>query len=179
MSTPFEHGLVGSGGPPVRTGKRIAVVGGAAAGLAAALPPEPAGHKCHRYERSDCPADCCVRHSPMKLDKYLSSAVSAGWRDAGIRFCWNSNVGRCIRQELLEEYDRVLLTGGGVPPRDLTVPGRDAKEFCSQWTFVHGHARPVDSDFQQMPYELAQGKRVLVIGGGDTGNDCVGTVPSV
>ena len=80
-------------------------------------------------------------------------------------------------EELLKTYDRVLLTCGASSPRDIRVPGRDAKGIWFAVDFLGTVTRALlDSDFTKIPYEMARDRHVLVIGGGDTGNDCVGTV---
>ncbi len=98
--------------------------------------------------------------------------------EEGVRFVVNTDVGRDIKaEELLKKYDRVLLTCGASNPRDLRIPGREAGGIYFAVDFLGKVTKTLlDSDFQKAPKELAKGKNVLVIGGGDTGNDCVGTV---
>ena len=95
----------------------------------------------------------------------------------GVKFVTNTNVGVDITaEELLKKYDRVILCCGASNPRDIKVPGRDAKGIYFAVDFLKKVTKTLlDSDFTKAPYEEARGKHVLVIGGGDTGNDCVGT----
>ena len=97
--------------------------------------------------------------------------------ESGIRFCCNTDVGRDTDGgALLKEYDRVVLACGASHPRDIEVPGRDAAGIWFAVDFLKTVTKTLlDSDFAEVPKELAEGKKVLVIGGGDTGNDCVGT----
>ena len=97
--------------------------------------------------------------------------------EEGVKFVTNVNVGKDIKaEELLKQFDRVILACGASNPRDIKVPGRDAKGIYFAVDFLGQVTKALlDSDFAKVPYELAKGKNVLVIGGGDTGNDCVGT----
>ena len=97
--------------------------------------------------------------------------------EEGVKFVLNTNVGKDITaEELLKKYDRVILACGASNPRDIKVPGREAKGIYFAVDFLGKVTKTLlDSDFEKVPYELAKDKHVLVIGGGDTGNDCVGT----
>ena len=97
--------------------------------------------------------------------------------EEGVKFVLNTNVGKDITaEELLKKHDRVILACGASNPRDIKVPGRDAKGIYFAVDFLGKVTKTLlDSDFEKVPYELAKDKHVLVIGGGDTGNDCVGT----
>ena len=97
--------------------------------------------------------------------------------EEGVKFVLNTNVGKDIKAEdLLKQYDRVVLACGASNPRDIKVPGREAKGIYFAVDFLGMVTKTLlDSNFEKVPYELAKGKHVLVIGGGDTGNDCVGT----
>jgi len=174
----FEHGLVKAEPPGVRTGKRIAVVGSGPAGLAAAQQLNSRGHSVTVYERSDRPGGLLRYGIPnMKLEKSVIDRRVELMKAAGIEFVCNVNVGKDITgRELMKQYDRVILACGASNPRDISVPGRDAKGIYFAVDFLKTVTKTLlDSNFEQVPYELAKGKKVLVIGGGDTGNDCVGT----
>ncbi len=174
----FEHGLVLSGAPAVRTGKKIAVIGSGPSGLAAAQALNSRGHLVTVYERRDRIGGLLRYGIPnMKLDKSVIDRRVRLMEEAGIRFVTNADVGKDISSaELEKEYDSIILACGASKPRDISVPGRDANgiyfavDFLTQVT-----KRLLDSDFKDMPKELAEGKDVIIIGGGDTGNDCVGT----
>lgn len=175
----FSRGLVKADPPAVRTGKRVAVIGSGPAGLAAAFSLNRRGHSVTVYERSDRPGGLLRYGIPnMKLEKRILDRRIGLMEEAGIRFLCNVDVGRDISgKELLQKYDRILLAGGASNPRDITVPGRDAKGICFAVDFLKNVTKTLlDSDFKEVPEKLAKGKKVLVIGGGDTGNDCVGTV---
>ena len=174
----FENGLVKCEKPETRTGKKIAVIGSGPAGLAAAHQLNKRGHSVTVYERSDRPGGLLRYGIPnMKLDKSVIDRRIALMEEAGIEFICNTNVGVDIKgEELISKYDRVVLACGASNPRDIKVPGRDAEGIYFAVDFLKKVTKTLlDSDFKNVPYELAKNKNVLVIGGGDTGNDCVGT----
>lgn len=174
----YEHGLVQPDVPEVRTGKRIAVIGSGPSGLAAAAQLNKRGHSVTVYERSDRPGGLLRYGIPnMKLDKKVIDRRVEIMKQSGIEFKCNVNVGVDITgEELLEQYDRIILACGASNPRNINVPGRDAEGIYFAVDFLGRVTKTLlDSDFQKVPYELAKGKHVVVIGGGDTGNDCVGT----
>ena len=113
----------------------------------------------------------------MKLEKKVIDRRLKLMEEEGVKFVTNINVGVDITAEqLLKDYDRVLLCCGASHPRDIKVPGRDAKGIYFAVDFLKQVTKSLlHTDFAKFPYELAKGKNVLVIGGGDTGNDCVGT----
>lgn len=179
IETAFEEGWVKPQKPMVRTGKTIAVVGSGPSGLAAAQQLNRRGHSVTVYERSDRPGGLLRYGIPnMKLEKAVVDRRIRLMEEEGVRFVVNTDVGRDIKaEELLKKYDRVLLTCGASNPRDLRIPGREAGGIYFAVDFLGKVTKTLlDSDFQKAPKELAKGKNVLVIGGGDTGNDCVGTV---
>ena len=136
------------------------------------------GHKVTVYERADRAGGLLRYGIPnMKLDKSVIDRRIELMEESGIEFVYNTNVGKDITgKELLAKYDRVVLACGASHPRDIAVPGRDAKGIFFAVDYLTQVTKTLlDSDFEHIPYELAKGKHVLVIGGGDTGNDCVGT----
>lgn len=174
----FEHGLVKAEKPSVRTGKKVAVVGSGPAGLAAAMQLNKRGHEVTVFERSDRPGGLLRYGIPnMKLDKSIIDRRIALMEEAGIHFVCNVNIGKDkTAKELRKEFDRVILACGASNPRDINVPGRDAKGIYFAVDFLKDVTKKLlDSNFKKVPYDMVKGKNVLVIGGGDTGNDCVGT----
>ena len=174
----FMHGLVKEETPPVRTGKKVAVVGSGPSGLAAAQLLNRRGHTVTVYERKDRIGGLLRYGIPnMKLEKSLIDRRVALMEKAGIRFVLNTDVGRDIPAgELQKQYDCIILACGASRPRDISVPGRDACGIFFAVDFLGNVTkRLLDSNFSDLPSELAKGKDVIVIGGGDTGNDCVGT----
>ena len=174
----YAHGLVREETPATRTGKRVAVVGSGPAGLAAAQVLNRKGHSVTVFERRDRIGGLLRYGIPnMKLDKSVIDRRVKLMEEAGVQFVVNADIGRDVSAEkLAEEYDAVVLACGASHARDLDVPGRDAKgirfavDFLSEVT-----KKLLDSDFTDIPTYLANDKDVIVIGGGDTGNDCVGT----
>lgn len=174
----YEHGLVEEKVPPVRTGKRVAVVGSGPAGLAAAQLLNQRGHEVTVYERRDRVGGLLRYGIPnMKLDKSVIDRRVALMEKAGIKFVVNSDVGCDVKaDELLAEYDSVILACGASNPRNLDVPGRDAKGIRFAVDFLSEVTKYLlDNGMKKYPYELVKDKDVIVVGGGDTGNDCVGT----
>jgi len=182
----YERGLVKPNIPAKRTGKQVAVIGSGPAGLAAAAQLNKAGHSVTVFERADQIGGLLRYGIPdFKLDKKVIDRRLAVMEAEGITFRTNTNVGVDLKAaELLEGYDLVLLCGGSTVPRDLPIPGRElngvhfAMEFLSQQNKRVSN-QPVEVDHAGRPYAqgdiFATGKNVVVIGGGDTGSDCVGT----
>ncbi|MBE5847352.1 MAG: glutamate synthase subunit beta [Lachnospiraceae bacterium] len=174
----YEHGLVKEETPAVRTGKKVAVVGSGPSGLAAAQLLNKRGHLVTVFERKDRIGGLLRYGIPnMKLDKSLIDRRVRLMEEAGIRFVTNTDIGKDLHaDDLKKEYDAVILACGASNPRDINAPGRDAEgirfavDFLSEVT-----KRLLDSDFTDVPTDLAKDKDVIIIGGGDTGNDCVGT----
>ena len=178
IETAYERGWVTPQVPKVRTGKSVAVIGSGPSGLAAAQQLNRRGHSVTVYERSDRIGGLLRYGIPnMKLEKSVIDRRIRVMEEEGIKFVTGVNVGVDITaEELLAQFDRVVLACGASNPRDIDVPGRDAKGIYFAVDFLMLVTKTLlDSDFEKVPYELAKDKHVLVIGGGDTGNDCVGT----
>lgn len=174
----FANGLVTPDAPRQRTGKSVAIVGSGPAGLAAAILLNRRGHSITVYEKSDRPGGLLQYGIPnMKLEKSVVQRRISLMQQAGIQFVCNVTVGRDVSAALLlGQYDRVLLATGASQPRDLDVPNRNARGIEFAVDFLSGVTKQLlDTSFAQPPTALCKGKQVLVIGGGDTGNDCVGT----
>ncbi|MBQ6843870.1 MAG: glutamate synthase subunit beta [Agathobacter sp.] len=175
----FEHGLITSEKPKNRTGKKVAIVGSGPAGLAAALQLNQRGHSVTVYERSDRVGGLLRYGIPnMKLDKSVIDRRVKLMEESGIKFICNMNIGVDMSgEDLKSQYDRVILACGASNPRDIQVSGREANGIYFAVDFLKFVTKQLlDSDFKDIPYELAKNKNVVVIGGGDTGNDCVATV---
>ena len=174
----YANGLVKGEEPKVRTGKKVADIGSAPAGMSPARNQNKRQHSVTVYQRHDRVGGLLRYGIPnMKLDKSIIDRRIEVMKAAGIKFICNADVGKDISgKELEKEYDRVILCGGASHPRDIHVPGRDAKGIWFAVDFLGTVTKQLlDTNFEKVPYELAKGKNVLVIGGGDTGNDCVGT----
>lgn len=178
IETAFARGWVKAEPPAVRTGKKVAVVGSGPAGLAAAQMLNRRGHLVTVYERKDRVGGLLRYGIPnMKLDKKILDRRIRLMEQEGVTFLTGVNVGVDVTgEELCKEFDSVVLSCGASNPRDIQVPGRDAQGIYFAVDFLGQVTKELlDSDFQKVPWNLARGKHVLVIGGGDTGNDCVGT----
>jgi glutamate synthase (NADPH) small chain len=174
----FELGYIRAQPPAVRTGKNVAVVGSGPAGLAAAAQLNKAGHTVTVFERSDRIGGLLTYGIPdFKLDKSVVQRRIRLLEEEGVRFLTNANVGYNIRmEELTDNFDAIVLCGGATVPRDLPIPGRHLKGVHFAMEFLTQQNRRVAGD--TIPEEQgisAAGKHVVVIGGGDTGSDCVGT----
>ncbi len=174
----FEEGWVEPVVPKKRTGKKVAVVGSGPAGLACADQLNSVGHWVTVYERSDRVGGLLMYGIPnMKLDKSVVQRRVQLLADAGVRFVTNTEVGKDLpARQLLDEYDAVVLCVGAGRPRDLRVPGRELKGIHFAMEFLTKNTKSLlDSKLQDGQFISAKGKHVVVIGGGDTGTDCIAT----
>ena len=174
----FRTGLVKPISSKVKTGKKIAIVGSGPAGLAAAMQLNHRGHEVSVFERSDRLGGLLRYGIPnMKLEKHIIDRRLALMEEEGVEFRVNVDVGKDIKpSKLLKEYDRIILACGASNPRDIAVEGREAEGIHFAVDFLSLVTKSLlDSEFQKYPTKLVKGKKVMVIGGGDTGNDCVGT----
>ncbi len=179
IDTAFDNGIVKANAPLKRTGKKVAVIGSGPAGLAAANTLNKCGHKVTVFERSDRPGGLLMYGIPnMKLDKEVILRRINLMAEEGVRFVTNANVGENYNaKEILEEYDAVVLATGASQPRDLVAEGRnDVKGIHFAVDFLKANTKSLlDSKHADNNYISAEGKNIIVIGGGDTGTDCVGT----
>jgi glutamate synthase (NADPH) small chain len=175
--TAFEKGYIKPTPPSSRTGKRIAVIGSGPAGLAAAAQLNKAGHWVTVFERSDRVGGLLRYGIPdFKLDKSVVERRVRLMEQEGIIFRTNAHVGVNISAQHLEkEFDAVVICGGASASRDLPIPGRNLKGVHYAMEFLPQQNKRVAGDRIFSGDILASGKNVLVIGGGDTGSDCVGT----
>ena len=174
----WERGLMKPRPPKNRTGKRIAVVGSGPSGLACADQLNSRGHSVTVFEREDRPGGLLMYGIPnMKLDKSVIERRIKIMQAEGVEFRTNMDVGGAVAaEELLNGYDAVVLCCGAKKARDLNVPGRDANGVHFAVDYLTSVTRSLlDSQFADGKAIDAKGKNVLVIGGGDTGNDCQGT----
>ena len=174
----FEHGWVVPEPPQKRTGKKVAVVGSGPAGLCAAAQLNRAGHTVTVFERTDRPGGLLMYGIPnMKLDKeQVVLRRLALMEKEGIVFRCNCEVGRDISaQELMDGFDAIVLCTGATKPRDLPIEGRQLKGVHFAMDFLQANTQALLDRKKNGTYISAAGKDVMVIGGGDTGTDCVGT----
>jgi len=174
----FKEGWVKPAIPEQRTNKKVAVVGSGPAGLAAAGQLNSAGHQVTVFERDDRIGGLLRYGIPdFKLEKHIIDRRVNLMKEAGIEFKTNANVGQNIQvQELLDTYHAILLTGGSTIPRDLNIPGRSLNGVQFAMDFLKPQNKRIAGDSLSKNEDiLATGKNVVVIGGGDTGSDCVGT----
>ncbi|MEO1145002.1 MAG: glutamate synthase subunit beta [Cyanobacteria bacterium J06638_22] len=174
----WESGWITPTLPTKRTGKKVAIIGSGPAGLAAAAQLNSAGHWITVYERADRPGGLLMYGIPnMKLDKQKVVLRRLETLEAeGVTFICNTEVGKDLPAEtLLNEFDAVLLCTGSTRPRDLPIEGRNLKGIHFAMEFLTGNTRTVLQGSPTADYISAAGKNVVIIGGGDTGTDCVGT----
>ena len=174
----YANGWAGPKPPKVRTGKRIAVVGSGPAGLAVADQLNTRGHNVTVFERADRIGGLLRYGIPnMKLEKHIIDRKLEVMKAEGIEFVTEANVGEKIKaKKLVDEYDAVVLACGASNPRDINAPGRDANGIYFAVDFLKATTKSLlDSDLSDGKFISAKDKNVIVIGGGDTGNDCVGT----
>ena len=174
----YANGWAGPKPPKVRTGKRIAVVGSGPAGLAVADQLNTRGHNVTVFERADRIGGLLRYGIPnMKLEKHIIDRKLDIMKEEGIEFVTNANVGENIKaKKLMADYDAVVLACGAANPRDINAPGRDANGIYFAVDFLTATTKSLlDSGLKDGRYISAKDKNVIVIGGGDTGNDCVGT----
>jgi len=173
----FEKGLVTPNKPITRTGKTIAVIGSGPAGLAAAAQLNYAGHQVTVFERDAAPGGLLRYGIPdFKLEKWVIDRRIQLMEEEGVVFKCKANVGVSISiNDLLREYSAIVLAGGSTIPRDLPIEGRKLNGVHFAMDYLKQQNKRVASiDFDESPI-LATNKDVVVIGGGDTGSDCIGT----
>ncbi|MFN5977986.1 MAG: glutamate synthase small subunit, partial [Pseudanabaena sp.] len=164
--------------PAKRTGKKVAVIGSGPAGLSAAAQLNKAGHWVTVYERADRPGGLLMYGIPnMKLDKQKVVMRRLNvLEQEGVKFVCNTEIGKDLAAEtLLNEFDAVVLCTGATKPRDLSIEGRELKGIHFAMEFLTANTKAVLNSQAGDDFISAQGKDVVIIGGGDTGTDCVGT----
>ena len=180
----FAEGWIVAQPPAVRTGKKVAVVGSGPAGLACAAQLNRAGHWVTVYERADRIGGLLIYGIPnMKLEKHVVQRRVDLLREEGVVFVTNTAIGADIpAADLREAFDAIVLCMGATKPRDLSIEGRNLNGIHFAMEFLHANTKNLldnaNGSLQNGPkgeYISAEGKDVIVIGGGDTGNDCLGT----
>jgi NAD(P)H-dependent glutamate synthase small subunit len=178
----FEEGWVVAKPPVKRSGKNISIVGSGPAGLAAAAQLNQAGHTITVYERDDRIGGLLMYGIPnMKLEKDIVDRRVKILEEEGITFLTNSDVGgdgenSVELPQLLSQSDALLLATGATTPRDLSIPNREGEGIYFAMDFLAKNTQSLlDSNLQDQNYISAKNKKVIVIGGGDTGTDCIGT----
>ena len=160
----------------ISSGKSVAIVGSGPAGLAAAAQLSKAGHQVTVFERDDKPGGLLRYGIPdFKLDKWVIDRKIRIMEEEGVNFICNTEVGKDVTAKDLNAFDAVVLAGGSTIPRDLPIPGRDAKGVHFAMDFLKQQNKSVGNSTFDDEDILATNKHVVVIGGGDTGSDCVGT----
>jgi glutamate synthase (NADPH) small chain len=173
----WEMGWVKPEVPKAKTGKSVAVIGSGPAGLAAAQQLARVGHDVHLYEKA-ARAGGLLRYGipDFKMEKKHVDRRVEQMEAEGVTFHYNVNVGVTVSaRELADSHDAMILTGGAEKPRDLPIPGRDLAGVHFAMDFLPQQNRRVSNEGVTVEPILASGKHVVVIGGGDTGSDCIGT----
>lgn len=176
----YKEGYASAKPVKVRTGKKVAIIGSGPSGLAAADLLNRRGHSVTVFEREDKVGGLLRYGIPnMKLEKQIIDRKIAIMEEEGVTFVTNCDVGRVKRvSSIINEFDRVILCCGASNPRDIKVPGRDAKGIHFAVNFLKSTTKALWANNMKLKdgtYISAKNKKVMVIGGGDTGNDCVGT----
>ena len=174
----FENGIMEPQIPKVRSGKRVAVIGSGPSGLAAADTLNKRGHSVTVYERSDRIGGLLMYGIPnMKLEKHIIERRTALMEAEGVNFITNANVGADVSaDEIMKNFDAVILACGSSNPRDIKADGREAEGIYFAVDFLKATTKSLlDSNLTDGKAISAKDKNVVIIGGGDTGNDCVGT----
>jgi glutamate synthase (NADPH/NADH) small chain len=172
----FEEGFIVPEPPAAHSGKRVAVIGSGPAGLAAAQQLARAGHDVRVFEKNDRIGGLLRYGIPnFKMEKHLIDRRMEQMRAEGVKFEINAHVGGNVPvEDLRREFDAILLAGGAEQPRNLNVPGRELKGIHFAMEFLPQQNKVCEGDTVSGQI-LATGKRVIIIGGGDTGADCLGT----
>ena len=178
IETAYEKGIIAPNPPKVRSGKMVAVIGSGPSGLAVADCLNKRGHKITVFEKNDRMGGLLMYGIPnMKLNKSVIERKIAIMREEGIEFKMNSDVGNAIgAKEILDEYDAVILCCGANEARDIKVSGRESEGVYFAVDFLTANTKSLlNSGFADKKYVDTKDKNVIIVGGGDTGNDCVGT----
>lgn len=175
----YEMGLIKPEPPEVRTDKKVAVIGSGPSGLACADQLNKRGHNVTVFERFDRPGGLLMYGIPnMKLDKSVVERRIKLMEDEGVKFILNADVtqDKKLLKKVKEEFDAVVICTGAGNPRDIKAEGRDAEGIYFAVDFLRSTTKALlDNGLKEGGFISAKGKRVVIIGGGDTGNDCVGT----
>jgi glutamate synthase (NADPH) small chain len=174
----FNHGWIKPQPPPMRTGKKVAVVGSGPAGLGCAAQLNKAGHEVTVFERSDRIGGLLMYGIPnFKLEKRFIDRRIKIMEEEGIKFVTSANVGHNVKvEDLRRDFDAIVLCGGATKARDLPVPGRELSGIHLAMTYLplQNKLNMGDQIFAEQQID-AKGKHVVILGGGDTGADCLGT----
>lgn len=172
----YANGLMEARKPKVRTGKKVAIIGSGPSGLAAADQLNRRGHDVTVFERNDHIGGLLMYGIPnMKLEKWVIDRKQKVMEEEGVKFVVNADVGKTVKAaDIVKDYDSVILACGASNPRDIKATGREADGIYFAVDFLTGSTKHVLTG-KKDGWVDTKGKNVVVIGGGDTGNDCVGT----